>query len=554
MLTQTFLGFDLNPFACYLAEVNLLIQCLPFLVDEQGHLCRSVDRFHIYCTDSLEPTYAEQMHALMNGKATERISLRPPRPRGQALSEEERRIISIKEAKGLPFDLTQLNPGRQGIDYLVGNPPYVSAGESSENLLYRNEVWNFGIYHLLYQRWDLFVPFFERNLQFLRPETGRSGLIVSNGIETEGYADRLRQALSKNYSLLQIDFFPGLRLFQDAAVENTIVLLENRAPDENHLVRRRRHTQSDCKHFETLPSLPQVASNGQLFRWRYDPILNKSMSEATIPLCALVYIGTGIEAQSDEDSDPVIDGKRQKRFTLNDVFLPPSMGKERPAEYPDDGVLGDDVDRYFLRRKRFVAYEKFRPYMRGPRHIALFRTSEKLLLGETSGGYYDREGLFANHSVQVVVPWKALEIAGALEERGIRRVLRKSQQITGLQGDLASLSDGFDLRYLLAIVNSRFMHAYLTSNMHEGTRKNRVYPDVWKYLPIKVASPERQQEIAVLVEVVQDEYRKLDIIKEDERAEMLADIESKLEEIEGLVEALYSALAEPVDLISHRYA
>jgi hypothetical protein len=509
ILTQTILGFDLNPFACYLAEINLLIQCLPFVVDEQGRLSRSVDRFHIYCADSLEPTYAEQTYALFNGKATERLTFRPPRQRGQVLSEEERHVITIKDAKGLPFELTQLNADRQGIDYLVGNPPYVSAGESSDNLLYRNEVWNFGIYQLLHQRWDLFVPFFERNLQFLRPGTGRLGLIVSNGIETEGYAERLRQALSKNYSLLQIDFFPGLRLFQDAAVENTIVLVENHLPDEKHAVSRRRHQQPDCKHFETLPPLPQLATNGQIFRWRYDPILNKSMAEGTIPLCALVYIGTGVEAQSDEDSDPIIEGKRQKRYTLNDVFLPPSLGEVRPSEYTDDGVLGDDVDRYYLRRKRFVAYEKFRPYMRGPRHVALFRTSEKLLLGETSGGYYDREGLFANHSVQVVVSWRALEQAGAIEEKGIQTVLRKSRQITHIANSFALIAGYFDLRYLLGIINSNFMRQYIASNMHEGTREGRIYPDIWKRLPIKVASAERQQQIAKLVDAVQSEYKQL---------------------------------------------
>ena len=55
-------------------------------------------------------------------------------------SDEERNIISIKEAKGLPPELTQLSIGQQGFDYLVGNPPYVSAGESSDNLLYRNVV------------------------------------------------------------------------------------------------------------------------------------------------------------------------------------------------------------------------------------------------------------------------------------------------------------------------------------------------------------------------------------------------------------------------------
>lgn len=236
-------------------------------------------------------------------------------------------------------------------------------------------------------RWDLFVPFFERNLQFLRPETGKLGLIVSKGIETEGYAERLRQLLSSQYRLLQIDFFPALRLFQDAAIENTIVLVENRAPDEEHEVIRRKHRQADCSSYEALPPVPQLASNGQIFRWRYDSLLDKSLAQGSIPLCAIVYIGTGIEAQSKESFDPIVAGKRQKIFTLDDVFLPPARDAKRPAEYTDDGVLGDDVDSYFLRRKRFVAYEKYKPQMRRPRHRALFRTTEKLLLGETSGGY-----------------------------------------------------------------------------------------------------------------------------------------------------------------------
>ncbi|HJT58299.1 MAG TPA: N-6 DNA methylase [Ktedonobacteraceae bacterium] len=499
IMSNTLLGFDLNPFACYLSEINLLVQCLPFLTNEQGQICRSVGQLHIYCIDALDPISARQINLLA---------------------------------------------GCQGLDYLLGNPPYVSAGESSEHLRYREKVSDYGMYQLLYQRWDLFVAFFERNLQLLK-SGGRLGLIVSSGIETEGYAEPLRGVLSTNYSLLQIDFFPGLRLFQDAAVESTMVFLENRIPDREHEVVRRRHFHADHRQFETLLPVSHSARNGNVFRWRFNTLLEKHITEDSIPLCAIAYIGTGIEAQSDEYFDPIIDGKRQKRFTLDDVFLPPAMGEVRPPEYIDDGVLGDDVDRYYLRRTRFVAYEKFRPNMRGPRHIALFRTPEKLLLGETSGGYYDRKGLFANHSVQVVVSWKALEEAGAIEEKGIHRVMRKAMQIASLT-DLASISEQFDLRYILGIVNSRFMRAYITSNMHEGTRKGRIYPDVWKRLPIKVASFERQQEIATLVEAIQDEYRQIEIMKEDGREEILVGIHAKLAEIERLVEALYSVPADSV--------
>jgi len=508
VLTGTFLGFDLNPFACYLAEMNLLIQSLPFLLDEQGHLCRSINRFHIYSADSLEPTVAEQYRAVLEEQITTRFKLMPVQ-RGRVLSEEEQNIISIKHARGIAAELTEIHSGEQGLDYLLGNPPYVSAGESIENLRYRNTIQEYGIYQLLHQRWDLFVPFFERNLQFLRPGTGRLGLIVSCGIETEGYAEPLRQLLTSQQHLLQIDFFPSLRLFQDAAIENTVVLLENRPATDDDMVTRRVHRRADCTRYETLPPAPQLASNGQIFRWRYDPILDKNLSQGSIPLCAIVYVGTGIEAQSKESLDPVVRGQRQKLFTLDDIFLPPYPDQKRPADYTDDGVLGDDVDRYFLRRKRFVAYEKFKPQMRRPRNRALFKTPAKLLLGETSGGIYDRSGLFANHSVQVVVSWIALQQAEALDEPGIRGVYRESRQIAEATNGLVDISALFDLRYLLAIINSRFIRAFLAANRLEGTREGRIYPDVWKRLPIKIASPERQQEIAAKVDAIQAHYEQL---------------------------------------------
>jgi hypothetical protein len=359
ILTSTIVGFDLNPFACHLSTINLLIQCLPFLL----HRCRDT-----------------------GGKNTEHEPLHSPLR------------FSIHCADALdPHSIEQAGLGQHTFDYLVGNPPYVSAHESSSNLLYRNKISSSGHYRLLSQKWDLFVPFFERNLQLLQAGTGRLGLIVSSGIETEGYAERLRHTLCERYSLQQIDFFPGLRVFPHTGIESTMVFVENLPPGNTHTVTRRRHLRTNLAAFETLPPARQLAGTEQVFRWRYLPTLGNNMANGSIPLCALAYIGTGI------------DGQRHKRFSLQDVFLLPANENERPEGYPDDGVLGDDVDNYYLRRKRYVAYEQYRTRMRGPRHAALFRTPAKLLLGETSGGYYDTDRLFANHSVQVAVPWHALE-------------------------------------------------------------------------------------------------------------------------------------------------
>ncbi|HKV59992.1 MAG TPA: N-6 DNA methylase [Ktedonobacteraceae bacterium] len=492
ILTRTIVGFDSNPFACYLAAINLLIQCLSFLLDRDGQQSKRVAQLRVYCADALDP-----------------------------------------------HSIEQANLDARAFDYLIGNPPYVSAHESSSNLLYRNKIWNSGQYQLLTQKWDLFVPFFERNLQLLQPETGRLGLIVSSGIETEGYAQRLRQTFCERYNLLQIDFLPGLHVFPRTGIESTMVFLENHLPIVSHNVVRRRHLRANLASIETLPPAQQSAGEEQVFRWRYQSALAISMANGSIPLCAIAYIGTGIEAQSNEHAEQVIDGQRHKRFTLYDVFTLPSTGDGRPAGFLDDGVLGDDVDNYHLRRKRYVAYEHYRPYMRGPRHPALFRTPEKLLLGETSGGYYDTSGLFTNHSVQVVVPWHALAQKGMLQETGIRRVLRKSQQISG-ETALAQISQQFDLRYILAIINSRFIRRYIAANMHQGTRKGRIYPDIWKQLPIKIVPPEQQKEIALLVEAVQNEYTNLADLGEMKNKSELVKVTELMDELERLIEEIYT--------------
>ena len=129
--------------------------------------------------------------------------------------------------------------------------------------------------------------------------------------------------------------------------------------------------------------------------------------------------------------------------------------------------------------------------------------------------------------------------------KGISAVLRKSRQISDMDGSLARVADLFDLRYLLGIINSHFMRQYIASNMHEGTRAGRVYPNVWKRLPIKVTSVARQQQIATLVEAVQTEYRELATSSAEEEQAIRLNIDALLSQVEMLVEATYG---EPADI------
>jgi hypothetical protein len=75
--------------------------------------------------------------------------------------------------------------------------------------------------------------------------------------------------------------------------------------------------------------------------------------------------------------------------------------------------------------------------------------------------------------------------------------------------DLDTIAQMFDLRYVLAVINSDYMRRYLLANQAQGTREGRIYPDVWKLMPVKVVDPTRQATIGALVDTIQALQRTL---------------------------------------------
>ena len=104
-------GLELNPFACYLAETNMLIQVLDLIKlarEKEGDI--SLDRFNIFNTDTLR--YEYETRDYLGG-----ISFP-----AETLETEE-------QIKG------GLGDFKEGFDFVVGNPPYVRADEGAEGLL-----------------------------------------------------------------------------------------------------------------------------------------------------------------------------------------------------------------------------------------------------------------------------------------------------------------------------------------------------------------------------------------------------------------------------------
>ena len=112
-LTALFFGMELNPFACYLAEMNLLIQGLDdFLVLQQAGDLLPVDRFRIYNTNSLDLP----REILDSTDVTGNI-------RGMHVTDYLSERI-VDEAYPIKAGLDNY---AEGFFYVISNPPYVSS-------------------------------------------------------------------------------------------------------------------------------------------------------------------------------------------------------------------------------------------------------------------------------------------------------------------------------------------------------------------------------------------------------------------------------------------
>lgn len=177
-------GFDINPFACHIAEINLLFQIVDkYRAAKERDPEFTLDGFKIYQTNSLQTDNQESLTALHS-------------------TEVQRRYRE---------DRYEANKHKTRADYrfVVGNPPYVriqnipDGPARSEYDEYDVSVWNY----------DLSVLFFRRAGDWLR-EGGRLGFISSNKFIPNRYGKRLRPYLAQNFRFEYLIDFGDYDVFE----------------------------------------------------------------------------------------------------------------------------------------------------------------------------------------------------------------------------------------------------------------------------------------------------------------------------------------------------
>jgi hypothetical protein len=357
-------------------------------------------------------------------------------------------------------------------DIVIGNPPYVRADNPAIKES-RDAIKASGYYKTIWEKWDLYIPFLERSFKLLK-KGGLFSYIISDAYMTAKYAQRSQEYFIKYSVINRIDFLSELRVF-NAAVRNVIIQIQNRV-DPDFIPVRSEHKEKfgNCMR---MTDKPQSKLGLDVFR----PFSTEAIGDFdnTITWGKVCYVSYGLRPSSDER---YYKGEFKKEDLISNV-----SDKDHPLRY----VEGKWINRYILETVKFLEWntERSPSKLVRPTFQELY-IPPKILSGGMSGAIYDESGLVCNHSITVSVLWKDLK---TVNNKSISNSIRKDFMPSGnpvlFRNKLEKNSELFDLRYLLALINSRYVKYFLRTVKRSQIG---VYPDDIKQIPVPVITKEKQ--------------------------------------------------------------
>jgi SOS regulatory protein LexA len=444
-------GLDINPFACYLAETNMLIQLIDFIVEAKRD----------------DPKYKVPKINIFQTNTIETVSL---------LSTEEQVIKDIKNKAG---------KFKSGFDFVIGNPPYLEAKKMDKKT---KELCTETCPNVATGAFDLFVCFIDKGLSLLS-KNGKFGYIFPNKFLIANYAKKMRETLLNDYTIKEIIDVSECEVFENVSVYPVILIAENEKPNNNVIKTAEKITST-----EELGNKSFITNEIKQNTYKRDDfvffILPSDKMESALLMKLL------------SEKYKTLDNYLTMKWTisfhatgLREKFLFP----EKPNSIFAKKLIGgksfagnDDINRYHLKWGGWwIDYnEKFaREHKNSLPSKNLFE-QEKLIICQNSlrlRATYDDKNYFCKDTFFV---------ASLLEDR----------------------KNDFELKFFLAILNSRLLHYYY-GNIYKGTHIAGGYLHYligYLYsLPVAEPTKKQQTDIVNVVDKIlktkdKDEFEKLD--------------------------------------------
>lgn len=458
-------GFDLNPFVCYLAEVNLLIQILDLikLAHERGQHPK-LERFHIYNVDALARPSGVYYYMNFN----------------TLLAEENDQVNKIKSrAANTPY--------AQGFAFVVANPPYgAKLSEHYKESLRANWA------DIFYGQPDTYTFFLKLGIDLLA-RNGRLGFITPNTYLMGKNTANLRNKLLTSGCIEEIVDLPQ-GIWADANVDCTLLFLTRETSEEKRRAQQVQINLLDLK--DTLDKLTNRAwletLTQQQTSWmdnpryeitiRYGPLLQQidDICRVSInggPLTKVLRLGDVTES-----SQGIIPYKTKEDGQANTYIR---SYQDVPFNETDWKPMLDGhsfIGRYDLRWGETKPYLKYGKWLWCAREEKYFE-SPKLLVQDMRNrslkrrliAAFDNQKFYNRHNFSNII----------------------------------ARDPDYDLKYILALFNSSLLNYWFArqfDNLH-------INPSYFRQLPIYPADKTMQSVLVELVDAILGKHAKLNELR-----------------------------------------
>jgi hypothetical protein len=383
---------------------------------------------------------------------------------------------------------------RGGFDVVIGNPPYVRADiDNPDYQKQRRWMEKSGQYETLYEKWDLMIPFTEKALNLLK-KYGHFSFIVSNSITTSKYSFKLLDWILENFYLKRVDYFEKIEVFERVGVMPVILSIKKTRQKEETLKIVRKKT-FDSVFIKNISQKEIERIGKKVFKKGY---IDLKVKVESIKLGDICYISVGMVINADEK---LIKGE----FAKDDLI---SFIKTKINTKPF--VEGKDLKRYRIEEIKFLEWNTDRaPHKLRRSTFPELYEGDKILRGRVTEGVFDNTGIVCNDGI--VIFKKVCDLKG-VENNSIRNSISKNNSLS--REELEKISEKFDLKYILAVLNSKYANKYLNNNRRHRL-VNYFYPDDFRKLPIPKISTQEQQPFIEKADIMLLKNKQLSEIKSD---------------------------------------
>lgn len=355
---------------------------------------------------------------------------------------------------------------QEGFDVVLGNPPYVSNWELTENHSISPRVYERIYPEVATGHWDLFVLFSYQAIQ-LTKNNGYQSFITPSSLKTEKYARALRQYLIENTSIKSLVDFGEREVFPDVDRQYIIYVISRENPGETKTAIIEYHGKEYIQIFKLYQDMFNEYNNSS-FRIDLsleDLELKEIIEDTSINLGSICCVNPGIVAYSGSHSD--LD------FKKDDV-----IHYEKKGEGFKPYLQGNDIQRYLLNWDgKYIDYDSKRKHFHRPKYPELFEL-DKVIFRRISGennrliSCFDFDSYYTSQRAVHAVNWQS-----TIEE------YRSPSDY-----DAVKHADKYDTRFLNALSNSSISAYYFDKFLATGTLQGSytdVNPEDIRQLPIR---------------------------------------------------------------------